>query len=323
VERLQSGLKLRQLQIFREVLRSGSTRKAAVVIGMSQPAVSQQVKLLEAMVGFDLFERTSNRISPTKEAWELLRSVDEALSSIDRLDASIEQIRTQDKAVVSIAAPSVFGFVTLPNVVATLRSKLAVNIRILSGDDEQLKAAILSGAADIGIARLPLEPKLFAWAPIYTARNVCIFSPSHRFAARQRVEAEDLVGEPIIDIDPRVATHQMNINALRFRGNEPDVAVEYDSLSHEVGFVASGLGVAITNSFLAREYAHFNIESRIFEPSAVYHYVVFWQKDRELPQACSVAIDVIANDAVLARAGIRGLILAGDIEMKRGRRESR
>lgn len=308
MERLQSGLKLRQLQIFREVLRNGSTRKAAAVMGMSQPAVSQQVKLLETTIGFDLFERTSNSISPTKEAWELLRSVDAALSSIDRLDASIEQIRTQERADISIAAPSVFGFVTLPNVVATLRSRLSVSIRILSGDDEHLKSTILSGGADIGIARLPLEPKLFDWAPIYSARNVCIFNPSHRFAALQCVEAEDLVGEPIVDIDPRFATHQMNINALRFRGSEPDVAVEYDGLSHEVGFVARGLGVAITNSFLAREYAHFNIESRTFEPSAVYHYVVFWQSNRDMPYACKLATDALIGEASNARLSIRSAL---------------
>jgi len=297
MERLQSGLKLRQLQIFREVMRHGSTRRAAVVIGMSQPSVSQQVRLLENMVGFDLFERTSNSIKPTKEAWELLRSVDATLSSIDRLDSSIEQIRSQDRAVVSIAAPSVLGFASLPKVVGALRAKLSASFRMLSGDEEQVKAAVLSGNAEIGIARLPLEPNLFDWSPLFTAVNVCIFNRSHRFAALERVVAEDLIGETIIDIDPRIATHQMNINALRFHGNEPDVAVEYDGLSHEVGFVSSGLGIAITNSFIAREYVNFQVEARAFEPSAVYHYVICWQTERELSHASQMAIDALLVEA--------------------------
>ncbi|WP_245500241.1 LysR family transcriptional regulator, partial [Mesorhizobium sp. M4B.F.Ca.ET.089.01.1.1] len=41
MELLQSGLKLRQLQVFRAVLRAGSTRQAAIALGISQPAVSQ------------------------------------------------------------------------------------------------------------------------------------------------------------------------------------------------------------------------------------------------------------------------------------------
>jgi len=222
-----------------------------------------------------------------------LRSVDASLSSIDRLDASIERIRAQESPAVSIAAHSVLGLGTLPRVVKALRSKLPVTVKILSGDDEQLRSAVLSGGADIGISRLPLDPELFSWVAISTARNVCIFSPSHRFSALRRIEAQDLVGEPLIDIDPRFATHQMNINAMRFRGFEPKLAVEYDGISHEIGFVASGVGVAVTNSFLAREYKSFHIETRPFEPSAVYHYVLFWQKDRNLSPVCRLAVDAV------------------------------
>ncbi|WP_352908965.1 LysR family transcriptional regulator [Mesorhizobium sp. M1252] len=49
MELLQSDLKLRQLKVFREVLRAGSTRRAAVALGISQPAVSQHVKQLETI----------------------------------------------------------------------------------------------------------------------------------------------------------------------------------------------------------------------------------------------------------------------------------
>lgn len=57
MELLQGGLKLRQLQVFREVLRTGSTRRAATAVGISQPAVSQHVKQLEAALGFTFFQK--------------------------------------------------------------------------------------------------------------------------------------------------------------------------------------------------------------------------------------------------------------------------
>lgn len=79
-------LKLRQLQVFREVLRTGSTRRAATAVGISQPAVSQYVKQLDAVLGFALFKRSANRILPLQETWELLRNVELALTSLDRLE---------------------------------------------------------------------------------------------------------------------------------------------------------------------------------------------------------------------------------------------
>ncbi|RWD54337.1 MAG: LysR family transcriptional regulator, partial [Mesorhizobium sp.] len=175
MELLQSGLKLRQLQVFREVLRAGSTRRAAAALGISQPAVSQHVKQLETALGITLFERSTNRILPSREAWELLRNVELALTSLDRLEASIFAMKNDEKQRIAIAAPAVFGFVTLPKVVATIRSKTASSVRSISGNYEQVGEHILSGRADLGISRLPLDGQLFEWAPIGSAHNVCIF----------------------------------------------------------------------------------------------------------------------------------------------------
>jgi DNA-binding transcriptional LysR family regulator len=290
---LQNGVKLRQLQIFREVLRTGSTRQAAIAIGVSQPAVSQQIKQLELGLGLSLFERSSNRITPSRKAWELLRSVETALASLDRLEGSIVELRSEAKAAIAIAAPSVFGFVTLPNLVSTVRSRVSLSFRSISGSDDGIKQHILSGTADIGIARLPLDEGLFDWRPLATAGNVCLFHRGHRFSRLDEVTAQDLIGEAIIDIDPNFASHQMNINMLRFEGHEPDIVVEYDAVGHEAGFVSAGLGVSITNEIIAREYSAFPLAQKPFTPSAIYHYVAAWQKGRKLSYAADICLDAL------------------------------
>ncbi|MDX8527900.1 LysR family transcriptional regulator [Mesorhizobium sp. MSK_1335] len=295
MELLQSGLKVRQLQVFRQVLRTGSTRRAAAALGISQPAVSQQVKQLETALGLKLFERSTNRILPSREAWELLRNVEIALTSLDRLEASIFSMKNDEKQRIAIAAPAVFGFVTLPKVVATIRSKTASSVRSVSGNYEQVGEHILSGRADLGISRLPLDTRLFEWAPIGSARNVCIFQRDHRFSKKTCVEAHDLAGEKIVDIDPQFASHQMNFNALRFVGIEPDILVEYDSHGYEVGFVSAGLGVSITNEIIVREYAAFELGAKPVEPSALYHYVAIWQKGRVFSNALEVSLEAILS----------------------------
>ncbi|WP_245468233.1 LysR family transcriptional regulator [Mesorhizobium sp. M1D.F.Ca.ET.043.01.1.1] len=295
MELLHSGLKLRQLQVFREVLRAGSTRRAATALGISQPAISQQVKQLEATLGFSLFKRSANRILPLQEAWEFLRNVELTLTSLDRLEASVTAMKNEEKQRISIAAPAVFGFVTLPKVVATIHSKTGSSVRSISGNYHQVGEHILSGRADLGIARLPLDPRLFEWVPIGSAHNVCIFHPKHRFSRLSCIEAHDLAGETIVDIDPEFASHQMNFNALRFAGVEPDILVEYDSNGYEVGFVSAGLGVSITNEIIAREYSAFELEARPVDPSALYHYVAIWQRGRAFSSTMEVSLDAIRS----------------------------
>lgn len=307
MELSHSGLKLRQLQVFREVLRAGSTRRAAIALGISQPAISQNVKQLEATLGIPLFERSSNRILPLHKAWELLRSVELALNALERLEASIFAMKNEERPRIGIATPAVFGFVTLPKVVAAIRAQTGSTVRTISGTYDQIGEHILAGRADLGISRLPVDQSLFDWVPLGSARNVCVFHPSHRFSELSLIEARDLAGETIVDIDPHYASHQMNMNALRFEGIEPDILVEYDSSGHEAGFVSAGLGISITNEIIAREYAAFDLTSKPVEPSALYHYVALWQKGRVFSDALRASLDAIVSafGSAVAASGMR------------------
>ncbi|MDE1993222.1 MAG: LysR family transcriptional regulator [Rhizobiaceae bacterium] len=291
-----ADVKLRQLQILREVLRSGSERYAARLLKISQPAVSQQIKQLEAALGLKLFLREKNRLIPTHQAWELYRDIEVGFASLDRVGRSVATLKGEEPSAISLAAPGIFCFRLLPQVVRALRNRdPSHSAHIRSGSYQQTAEHILNGRADLGISRLPLDERIFEWQPVATARNICLFHPEHRFAAKELVVAEDLVGEPLIDIEPQFSAHQMNINALRYMGVEPDIAVEFDASGHDAGFVAAGIGVSITNQVIAREYGHFGLSSRPFEPGAVYHYVVFWRRGRTLDDRLRFVVESVAR----------------------------
>lgn len=291
-----SGIKLRHLQILREILRTGSERKAALQLHVTQPAISQNVKQLEEAVGFALFVRANNRLMPTDQAWDLLRSIETAFTGLDRLEKMIEGIRTSEVRSLVIAVPTVFTLRSIPRAVKSIRdSDPKQTVFIRTGSYADVLDDVHQGRADVAISRLPLDERLFDWRPIGHAINVCLFEKNHKFSRLDVVKPEDLVGEPLIDIDPQFSSHQMNVNALRFLGSEPVVAVEYDVHGHEVGFVIEGVGVAITNEFIAREYRQFPIEYRPFEPGATYHYVVTWQKGRQLSDSLRYAVEKICS----------------------------
>jgi DNA-binding transcriptional LysR family regulator len=61
------GMKIRQLEILREVMRTGSERSATKALQVSQPAISQNLRQLEAAIGLALFHRQNNRLVPTAQ----------------------------------------------------------------------------------------------------------------------------------------------------------------------------------------------------------------------------------------------------------------
>ncbi|KAA0689456.1 LysR family transcriptional regulator [Neorhizobium sp. P12A] len=291
-----TGIKLRQLQVFREVIRTGSERLASKLLGVTQPAISQNIRQLEEAVGFALFVREKGKMRPTDQAWELVRSVESAFTGLDRIRGEIEGIKSSDRRSLSIAAPGPFCLRLLPEVVKALRRERVFHrVRVRSANYQEIAEMVHDGRSDIAISRLPIDVRRFDYVPVAKAVNVCLFGKDHRFSKLDIVRVEDLVDEALVDIDPQFSAHQMNVNALRFMGNEPDIAVEYDAHGHDAGFVSAGIGVSITNSVIATEYRHFGLQTRLFEPGASYHYVVLWQRGRALNPSMQRAVQLISD----------------------------
>ncbi|MDH7809948.1 MULTISPECIES: LysR family transcriptional regulator [Rhizobium/Agrobacterium group] len=298
VEIAGTGITLRHLQILREVIRARSERAAAAVLGITQPAVSQQLKQLEALLAVQLFVRDKGRLLPTAQATALFRDTDATFAQMDRIAKTVTSIKGIDSDTISIAAPYVFSMKLIPEAIRALRLRQPVHgIQLKSGSYHEIAAHVLEGRADIGLARLPLDEKVFDWRPVAIATNVYVFYPGHRFSGKEIIRPEDLIGEPLADVEPQMHSHQMNENALRYMGEEPHLAIQVDIIGQEINYVAAGLGITSSNTFAARQFAAFPVEFRPFEPSALYHYVVFWQKGRRLGPVLQETIDIIVECA--------------------------
>ena len=298
VEIAKTGVTLRQLQILREVVRTGSERAAAKVLDITQPAVSQQIKQLETLLGVQLFVRDKGRLAPTAQTMTLFRDADAAFVQMERIAKTVVSLKGIHSDTISIAAPYVFSLKFLPDAIGKLRSRQPVAaVHLKSGTYREVTDHVLEGRADLGLARLPLDGNVFDWCPATTATNVYIFPRGHRFTQKDIIRPEDLVGEPLADVEPQMQSHLMNENALRYMGAEPHLAIQVDTVGQEVSFVAAGLGISSSNTFAARQFASFPVDVRPFEPSALYHYVVIWQKGRHLGPILREAVQLFVECA--------------------------
>lgn len=298
VEIAKTGITLRQLQILREVVRTGSERSAAKMLEITQPAVSQQIKQLEAMLGVQLFLRDKGRLQPTSQTMMLFRDTDATFVQMERISRTVASLKGIESDTISIATPHIFCLDLIPRALQRLRPHQPhMIVQIRSGDYHEMVEHILEGRADIALSRLPIDENIFDWVPLVTATNVCVFHAGHRFSRERIITPEEMKGEPLIDVDPQFNSQQMNENALRYMGVEPYLAIQVDVIGQEASFLAAGLGVTITNSFAASQLKAFNLEIRPYEPSSLYHYILFWQKGRRLP-----ALTEVARDALVACA---------------------
>lgn len=141
VEIAGTGITLRHLQILREVIRARSERAAAAVLGITQPAVSQQLKQLEALLAVQLFVRDKGRLLPTAQATALFRDTDATFAQMDRIAKTVTSIKGIDSDTISIAAPYVFSMKLIPEAIRALRLRQPVHgIQLKSGSYHEIAA---------------------------------------------------------------------------------------------------------------------------------------------------------------------------------------
>lgn len=146
------------LRTFLAVHRAGSLTRAAADLGLSQPAVTAQIKTLEQRVGVELFQRLPRGVAPTPAADELARAV---APHLDALAAVAQDTLAPDEAgrqVVRIGCPaSLTATLLLPALAPLLEDGLRVVV--VAGRSDDLLGALAAGRVDLTLAtnrpRLP------------------------------------------------------------------------------------------------------------------------------------------------------------------------
>ena len=260
----------------------GSTRTAARKLGITQSAVSQQLKQLETAAQTSLFDRAHYRLAPTDRADKLYRLTDRLFHEIGQVGNIVSEALGEDR-LVAMAAPHAFSLYLLPKVVRSLSAAGDATVyKIGSCNYGEVVDRLLAGEAQVGLTRLPLDAEWFEWKPLCSAHSVCLLPVDHPLTKRKIIEIDDLRGERLIAIDRRHASSAMGPNSSLFKAVEQQVSVYFDAVGYEAAFVAQGNGVAITNSFVASQCRIFGVVSRPFKPSSTYEYVLAWPKGRSL-----------------------------------------
>lgn len=169
------NLTLKQFRYFEALARHGHFRRAAEASGISQPALSMQIKELEAEVGIELFERSSRQVRLTGfgEAFalrvrDILRAIDE-LEDLARAsnDGLVGRLRI---GVIPTVAPYL-----LPTLLGNLsRLYVGLDIHVRETQTPRLIQELEEGRLDAAIVALPVSEPAFTEIPLLTERFVLI-----------------------------------------------------------------------------------------------------------------------------------------------------
>ena len=143
---------LRQLEVFAEVLKCGSTTQASQMLSLSQSAVSAALTDLEGQLGVQLFDRVGKRLV-INEHGRLLYP--RALATLEQA-SEIEQLFREDNGALRVYASSTVGNYILPEVVARYRRDFpSLPLELSVGNSQDVINAVSDFRVDIGLIEGP------------------------------------------------------------------------------------------------------------------------------------------------------------------------
>ncbi len=235
------------LKTFCDLIETGSFNKAAQRNFISQSAVSQQLKAIEARYDRQLIERGQRKgVALTEAGKQFYAACKEML---ERFDALEEQMRDQTDAIagtLKVATVYSIGLHELPPYVKQfMKAHPQVKVHIEYSRTDKVYEACQNNAIDFGIVALPLRRPNLTVIPLRQDKLVIVCAPEHRLARKRKVSFTQLAGEDFIAFERDIPTRKTIDGMLKQHKVAVNYAMEFDNIETLKRSVEVGIGLSI------------------------------------------------------------------------------
>jgi DNA-binding transcriptional LysR family regulator len=279
-------MELRQLEYFAAVVRHGQFTRASRVLSVAQPAVSQQIKRLEAELGLELLRRTTREVELTDAGAVLLKRAHRVLSEVEAARQELGEISGLLRGTVEIGALPVSSIDT-PALVAgfhELHPQVGIHLHELTL--ELMLQMLRSHELDLCLALVhpaDLGPDL-AGILLYHERLVALLNEDHELTSQDSVTLKRLAREPLIRFRAGSAIQRAVDDAFDAAGVTPHYAFQSFELETMRALASRGLGVAVLpGGYLER--AGPTVSTVVLRPEIEVPVSLIWRAQRRRPPA--------------------------------------
>jgi DNA-binding transcriptional LysR family regulator len=250
----------RQLAAFCAVVERKSFSQAAERLGVTQPAVSLQVRALEKRLDTQLLDRSGRRVEPTEAGWRLYRGAQRMLQLEEQL---LDQLAAEGDGAISgelsIGASTGPAAIVVPLLLGEFqRANPVVRVALQVHDTQTVVQLVADRELELGIVGAARRHRAVQFEPFMRDEVILACPPTHRFAG-QTIALDDLRGEPLIVMQEGAGVRLVVEDELRRLGTrlrDLDVRLELGLQESVRSAVQAGYGISfISRAAIERELA--------------------------------------------------------------------
>ena len=237
---------IKQFRAFLLVADTGSVSVAARALGLTQPAISQQLRELERTLSARLFERANGKSIPTAMGQSLIEPARRALAAAEDAMALAAELKRSDSGQIKIGAGATACIHLLPSVLEAVKAAMPrLSLKIIIGDTADLLPQVQAGDLDIGLMTLPPRTvSLLSYRSLFLEPLVAIL-PERAGTFPKGITAQQLAQFPFIAYRSGGDTRAITDAWFDAATVSSTPIMELGSFEAIKGLVGAGLGAAI------------------------------------------------------------------------------
>jgi DNA-binding transcriptional LysR family regulator len=285
-------LNLDQLATFAKVVETGSFSAAAEKLGLTQPAVSLQIRQLEKRLGAALLERAGKKARPTAAGSELLGHADRIDAAVASAIESVARHASETIGHVRLGTDNTVTIFLLPPVLGALRKRYpGLEISVSTGNAADIVKAVAENRIDLALATLPVSGRALEVSPVIEDAIVAI--APRDMALPQRLTAANLAKLPLLLSQPGSASRRITDRWFARGDATINPAMTLGSAEAIKAMAIAGLGCGILPEMAVGKEGREAFVVRELSPRLHRTLGVVIRKDKRLSKGLKAAYDAL------------------------------
>jgi DNA-binding transcriptional LysR family regulator len=251
------NVEMRHLRAFVALAEELHFGRASQRLYLTQPALSQTLRQLEASVGGRLVERTTRSVALTANGLAFLADARAVITAYDTALARAARAARQEQGILRVGYQIGAALEIAPIVLRAYAERYpSVTVELREFDFGEPFAGLDVGLVDVAFVKMPLEDERLAYEFLEHETIFAGLAPSHPLAQRSSIAIAEILDDPIVAA-PRAAGPWRDFwLATEYRGGKPPkVALEAANFDSELQAVAVGKAITITSLATTKYYA--------------------------------------------------------------------
>ena len=245
---------IENFKIFSDLVESESFSRAAKLNGVTQSAVSQQLRAMEKHFAVLIVDRSQKQFRLTREGHKLYDSAKEILHRYDKLTSELQEMKKVISGTIHISTIYSIGLHELPPYITKfLKEYPSVNVRVEYRRSNLVYEDILHNSVDLGLIAYPNKSRQLDIIPFLEDKLVLICNPENPIGKRKSVEIRELGGEKFIGFDQDIPTRKATDQMFRNYKIDAEPVMEFDNIETVKRAVEINAGISIVPQATVRQ----------------------------------------------------------------------